>query len=424
MLVIRSATAFFLFLSLCFTQGRMNGLGIGHYSSYQGIWNAVDGMTELTPAFQKEVSLSNPSTWHNLKFAYLSISYSGNENLLNEPSVINGYSSLSKAIWVVPIKSNSSIGLSLSPYSDQRVSLIDQDTSYFQAFDSTYGFVRSFDRSGGILSFRISTSYKLSEKVSLGYNHSILFGSSRQNESIFFGGSPIIQSSRARYSGILNDLYISLSLFDGLKLFSKFTFSLKPLETAILRKYLFDDGNDNGYHDFSPPYDFPFPDSVSAFPEQKVSKIHDPKGFKLGINRSLSDRSSLAIEIGALNDDAQNEASILVMPFSNWIKNTNSFKASLSTFPEDYSMRILDKFSVKAGMSYLKHMLYYDNEDIVELGFSVGVGFKFKPVGNQVDLSYYFGSREYSGFEGKEFIQQIQIGISLADIWFVKRRQK
>ena len=424
MLVIRSATAFFLFLSLCFTQGRMNGLGIGHYSSYQGIWNAVDGMTELTPAFQKEVSLSNPSTWHNLKFAYLSISYSGNENLLNEPSVINGYSSLSKAIWVVPIKSNSSIGLSLSPYSDQRVSLIDQDTSYFEAFDSTYGLIRSFDRSGGILSFRISTSYKLSEKVSLGYNHSILFGSSRQNESIFFGGSPIIQSSRARYSGILNDLYVSLSLFDGLKLFSKFTFSLKPLETAILRKYLFDDGNDNGYHDFSPPYDFPFPDSVSAFPEQKVSKIHDPKGFKLGINRSLSDRSSLAIEIGALNDDAQNESSILVMPFSNWIKSTNSFKASLSTFPEDYSMRILDKFSVKAGMSYLKHMLYYDNEDIVELGFSFGVGFKFKPVGNQVDLSYYFGSREYSGFEGKEFIQQIQIGISLADIWFVKRRQK
>ena len=173
----------------------MNGFGIGHYSSYQGIGNAVDGMTELTPAFQKEVSLSNPSTWHNLKFAYLSMSYSGNENLLNESSVMNGYSSLSNAIWVVPIKSNSSIGLSLSPYSDQRVSLVDQDTSYFQAFDSTYGFVRSFDRSGGILSFRISTSYKLSEKVSLGYNHSILFGSSRQNEAIFFGGSSIIQSS-------------------------------------------------------------------------------------------------------------------------------------------------------------------------------------------------------------------------------------
>ena len=425
MSVIRPATALFLFFSLCYTQGRMNGFGIGHYSSYQGIGNAVDGMTELTPAFQKEVSLSNPSTWHNLKFAYLSMSYSGNENILNESSVMNGYSSLSNAIWVVPIKSNSSIGLSLSPYSDQRVSLIDQDTSYFQAFDSTYGFVRAFDRSGGILSFRISTSYKLSEKVSLGYNHSILFGSSRQNEAIFFGGSSIIQSSRARYSGILNDLYVSLSLFEGLKLFSKFTFSLKPLETAILRKYLFDDTNGNGYHDFSPPYyDFPFPDSVNTLPEKRVSKIHDPKGFKLGINKSVSDRSSLAIEIGALNDDAQNESSILVMPFSNWIKSTNSFKASLSTFPEDYSLKTLDKFSFKAGMSYLKHMLYYDNEEIVELGFSVGLGFKFKPVGNQVDLSYYFGNREYSGFEEKEFIQQIQIGISLADIWFVKRRQK
>ena len=425
MLVIRLVIALVFVISFCLSQGRMNGLGIGHYGSFQGNGNAVGGMTELTPAFQKNVSLSNPSTWHNLKFAYLSISYSGNESLINESSVTNGYSSLSNAMWVVPIKSNSSLGLSLSPYSDQRVNLINQDTTYFEAFDSTYGYTRSFARSGGILSFRIGTSYKISETLSFGFNHSILFGSSRQNESILFGGSSVIQSSRARYSGVINDFYFGLSFSENLKIFSKITFSLKPLETAIEKKYLFDDANGNGYHDYSPPYyDFPFPDSVSSNSEKKVSNAHNPKGFKIGLNRTLGERSAIAFELGVFNDDAQNESLNLVIPFSNWIKSTNSLKVSLSTYPEDYSLKIFDKFSFKSGMTYLNHKLFLNDEDILEIGFSFGVGFKFKPVGNQIDLSYYFGNREYSGFNGKEFIQQIQIGISLADIWFVKRRQK
>ena len=187
---------------------------------------------------------------------------------------------------------------------------------------------------------------------------------------------------------------------------------------------MFDDANNNGYHDYSPPYDFPFPDSVSSNSEKKVNNAHDPKGLKIGFNRTLSERSALAIELGILNDDAQNTGSILVIPFSNWIKSTNSFKMSLSTYPEDYSLKILDKFSFKSGITYLNHKLFRNDEDILELGFSIGVGFKFKPVGNQINLNYYFGNREYSGFNEKEFIQQIQIGISLADIWFVKRRQK
>ena len=43
---------------------------------------------------------------------------------------------------------------------------------------------------------------------------------------------------------------------------------------------------------------------------------------------------------------------------------------------------------------------------------------------NQIDINYYIGHREHTGIEQKELIQQIQLGVSLADIWFVKRRQK
>ena len=425
MLQIRLVFIIFTLVSSGISQGRMNGIGVGHFNKYQGVQNALSGAVELAPSFQNNVSLTNPSTWHNLKFAYLSISYGGNENVIRNPSTVNGYSSLSNALWVVPVKSYSSIGLSLSPYSDQRSTIVDRDTSYFQAFDSTFGYTRSFERSGGILSFKISSSLKVSDRAALGINHSILFGSSRQNESITFGGSSIIQSSRAKYNGIVNDLFINVLLMDDLSSSFKYTFSLKPLESAIEQKYLFDDANGNGYHDYSTTgFDFPFPDSVSASPEKRVKDIHNPNGFKLSFNKSFGEKIALAFEIGTLNDFAENQDSFLSTPIPNWIEKTNSFNASFSYFPKNYSMKIFDKFSFKSGIIHHIHTMKYDEMDIEELGFSFGFGFKFKPVGNQINLNYYFGNRKFLDIDDKEFIQQIQVGISLADIWFVKRRQK
>ena len=61
---------------------------------------------------------------------------------------------------------------------------------------------------------------------------------------------------------------------------------------------------------------------------------------------------------------------------------------------------------------------------ISEFGLAVGLGFKFSPIGNKLNLNYYRGNRKFDETADKEIVQQVQIGISLADLWFVKRRQK
>ncbi len=424
MLRIKNTIILFLFLSIGYSQGRMNALGVGHYYHNQGLNNAMDGMIELSPSFKSKVSLSNPSTWHNLKFTFLSLSYGGNENSINKSSISNGYSSLSNAIWVVPIKSMSSFGMSLSPYADQRIALVDQDTSIFQVFDTTYNYMRSFDRSGGILSFKIGTSYKVNKNIAFGYYYDILFGSSRKHESIYFDGSAIIQSGRVRYNGILNDIFLTLSIGENIKVFSKYTYTVKPLEGALEQKHLFDDLNGNGYHDYSPPYyDFPYPDSVEALTEIRIKDLHAPTRYKLGISKMINSASALALELGSSRDNSKN-ISVLSTPINNWIYETNSMKTSFSHYPNDLSLRFFDKFSFRTGIVYYEHSLKNDQSSITEIGYSLGLGFKFKPVGNQIDINYYIGNREHTGIEQKELIQQIQLGVSLADIWFVKRRQK
>ena len=411
-------------LSLLVGQGTMNGFGLGHFYENQGITNAGNGLNSLVPGFQSNVSLSNPSTWHHLKYTHLSLSYSGDENTISDLPLLNRYSGLSYASWIVPIKSKGSFGLALVPYADQRITLTDTDTISFIAFDDTLNLLNSFDRSGGIMAFKLGTSYLIRENLSVGLSVDMLFGSYRQNESIFFDGSSIIQTSRTRYSGVLGEVFISLAHQEKINLFASVKQTLRGLDGIYTEKHLFDDANGNGYHDYGNPLDFPLPDSVSAKNEIRLTGIHKPKQFSFGVQSKLNKQTSISFEFSTIKDKGTIPGS-LTLPINNWIDNSNDFKLSLVRFPNDISLDLVDKISFRTGLMYKSHTLALSNVIVSEVGGSLGFGFKFKAVGNQVDLNYYLGKRNYSDiFYKTEIIQQMQVGVSLGDLWFVKRRQK
>ena len=409
-----------LCLSFLVGQGKMNGFGLGHFYENQGITNAGNGLNSLVPGFQSNVSLSNPSTWHHLKYTHLSLSYSGDENTISGLPLLNRYSGLSYASWIVPIKSKGSFGLALVPYADQRISLTDTDTTSFIAFDDTLSLLNSFERSGGIMAFKVGTSYLIRENLSVGLSVDMLFGSSRQNESIFFVGSSIIQTSRTRYSGVLGEVFISWALQEKINLFASVKQTLRGLDGIYTEKHLFDDANGNGYHDYG--NDFPLPDSVSAKNEIRLTGIHKPKQFSFGVQSKLNKQTSISFEFSSIKDNDTIPAS-LTLPINDWIDHSNDFKLSLVRFPNDISLNLVDKISIRTGLVYKSHTLN-SKTNVSEVGGSLGFGFKFKTVGNQVDLNYYLGKRNYSDTFNAEIIQQMQVGISLGDLWFVKRRQK
>ena len=412
-----------LCLSLLVGQGTMNGFGLGHFYENQGITSAGNGLNSLVPGFQSNVSLSNPSTWHHLKYTHLSLSYSGDENTISILTLLNRYSGLSYASWIVPIKSKGSFGLALVPYADQRITLTGTDTSFI-AFDDTLNLLNSFDRSGGIMAFKVGTSYLTRKNLSVGLSVDMLFGSSRQNESIFFDGSSIIQTSRTRYSGVLGEVFISLARQEKINLFASVKQTLRGLDGIYTEKHLFDDANGNGYHDYGNPLDFPLPDSVSAKNEIRLTGIHKPKQFSFGVQSKLNKQTSISFEFSTIKDKGTIDSS-LTLPINNWIDHSNDFKLSLVRFPNDISLDLVDKISFRTGLMYKSHTLAPSNAIVSEVGGSLGFGFKFKAVGNQVDLNYYLGKRKYPDSTFKtEIIQQMQVGVSLGDLWFVKRRQK
>ncbi len=412
------------FVSICYSQGMLNGYGLGHYYRHQGLKNAIDGISWIAPSNINDVSLSNPSTWHNLDYTHLSISYGGSENILQKADATNGYSGLTNVVWLTPIKKISSIGFVLEPYVDQRVNIVDLDTSYFDAFDTTYNLVRGLSRHGGIMSIKLGSSFKLNEKISFGLFNNILFGSARTTESIFFDGSPILKTSRVEYDGLISELFLSFDLFDNTKVYSHYSHTLRPLSATIQKKYLFDDTNQNGYHDYSVPgLDFPIPDSVSSDQKIEVGDLHAPKNFSFSVLKYYKTRLSGLIEFGNMRDDWKSN-NFIKFPNENRISSSNYLKMGLTTYPKNYSIKLLDKILINAGLIFYEHKLDKKNMNVRELGYSMSIGFKFKPLQNQIGLSYYHGSRSYSNIDEKESVKQIQLGISLADIWYVKRRQK
>ena len=70
-----------------------------------------------------------------------------------------------------------------------------------------------------------------------------------------------------------------------------------------------------------------------------------------------------------------------------------------------------------------QYTLYHKRKKIDEKGFSFGFGVKFGVVDNQIDFGFSISQRDGLDVNG-ELIQQFSVGISLGDIWFIKRRAR
>ena len=62
-------------------------------------------------------------------------------------------------------------------------------------------------------------------------------------------------------------------------------------------------------------------------------------------------------------------------------------------------------------------------ENVNEVGLGLGVGYNFGITGNQIDFGYKFANRSGLHVVGDETIHMFNIGISIGDLWFVKRRE-
>ena len=431
-----------LFYSISFSQGPNNGFGIGSEQEWNSSSQNGIASTGLVPSFKNRVSLSNPSTWNNLSFTYLSITYGDLQSELHGANQKNKFSLLKSAQFIVPIKNKYAIGIELHPYSYQNIVLSDTVGENLVISEDTLSINRQYEQAGGIMALDLSLSSIFYKDFNIGIEFELLFGSARTNNRLYVDNIPYTQSSRLSYNGFNTYLYLT-KYVNKVSFYSKLGFSLRPMSVVLTQTYPFDDTNLNGYHDniysFLQGSDFPSINDVPPPTSSKLEDIHNISYFGIGIAAKLSKRAQFSIEYDNKKDDSK-ISSELPNSFNYRIYNDNSISIGLINFPSKNSFSFFDNFILRTGLKYSSRDLdseFFPNENdynnavrvnngykIKQIGYSIGFGYKFKTVGNQIDFTYYLGSRDYPMAYGKENIRRFNIGISIADIWFIKRRQR
>ncbi len=104
------------------------------------------------------------------------------------------------------------------------------------------------------------------------------------------------------------------------------------------------------------------------------------------------------------------------------IKSVDHFNIGIIRYAPRIAKNLIDRINLKAGAYYNNTQLLNSENNIKEYGVSTGLSFNFGFAKNQIDFAYSIGKREGLYGIGDENIQKFNIGITVGDIWFVKRR--
>jgi len=407
-----------LLLNYIHSQSVFNAYGLGlsksgHYTATSGA-----GSIGLVPTFHPVVSLDNPATWPGLKFTYISGSYNSRSVGLENRNDITYGNGLDKIQFVIPIQDRYAIGVSLK--------LVNNHNSYFKTDSSTFDFQgknlitnKEFRSGGGLLAGSFGVSFPMNEKMGLGFSVDRLFGSSRDEHSLVLNDIHYRMFNIRTYSGTVMNLNFAGNFYNDNDLivlaFARISMTGKPVSGTLYQFDLFEDRNDNYTYD---PDDYPATVNVDTI---EVSDIYAPNSFSFGLNAGFRNDLNIFGEFQIWNDEASsaNYESI----YTDQIGSKTHFGGGIVKFGNIGARAWQDKLTFRLGAFKESYGLKYSGKTINENGITMGIGFKFAVTGNQLDFSYRTGSRSING-DYKELVKGFNIGLSLGDVWFLRRREK
>ncbi len=412
-----------LTISVAFSQSIHNAYGLGEIYFNHNASSLAMSSRGIIPSFTEDVSLSNPVTWNNLKFAYLAGNYSGNE--VSSELGVNGLTGFNSVHFAVPIGTKYAWGFGIKPVFNQQFSLKGSVNEIFINGDtlSTQHFMEG---SGGITSLYTALRFPLTTTEGMAVGLDILFGSLRKDTEFSFDNRTYHYFQRNIFTGSLYKLYFSSSRFNNGKIpaniFVMISGSIQSLKARQLSFQPFEDVNGNGYFDTSPPSDNPTPSSVPAAEITIFHNIYNPFEIGFGLDFKFKKRTHIMVELHHWQDKGDKPKELFPLK-SLYINKSNQYSISVSKFSPALAFKLSQKIQYRAGLYYRNDNVYTDLSAMNEFGLTVGFGIKFGYTNNQLDFAYKYGSRT-GDMISDEIIQQITIGVHLGDLWFVKRRSK
>ena len=214
-------------------------------------------------------------------------------------------------------------------------------------------------------------------------------------------------------------MFFSGDLFESERFqLSVYTGIIKTLSPLSAYTYNFDLFEDTDGDLIPTGNDFPSNTNVDTL---KVENLYAPNAFSLGLNLDFKNSLNSYFEFQLWNDNAQNMNSLGL--FNDQVVSSSHIGAGIVKFGVIDDKDWQDKVTFRLGIYRKNHKLLSTGNKIIENGLSFGLGIKFGNTNNQLDLSYNSGARSAEDNFSETF-NQFSIGITVGDVWFLRRRAK
>lgn len=405
-------------LSFVSTQSIYNSYGLGLPKSSFFAAEYGLGSIGLVPNFIDKVSIGNPSTWNNLKYAYVNTTYETQSYNLNKSALSSNSSQFGGIQFLIPIQNKYAVGLSVKPVNDLNI-FFKTDTVDFILNDEILYASKEFKSGGGVMASTFSLSVPINRRMNIGLSYSSYFGSSRTEKSIILNNIYYRSYGVNTFKGSKYNMYFSGEFFNSDNLiasvYSGITKTLTPLSAYIYSIDLFEDTDG----DLVPTgNDFPQDPGADTL---RVSSVYAPNAFSLGLNLDFKNSVNSYFEFQLWNDNSQNMKNFSL--FNDRVVSSNHLGMGIVKFGNLEDKDWQDKITLRLGAYRKDYKLLSIGNNIIENGLSVGLGIKFGNTVNQLDLSYNNGTR-ISKNNFNESFKQFSVGISVGDVWFLRRRTK
>jgi hypothetical protein len=310
-------------------------------------------------------------------------------------------SQFSHFAFAFPITKKSAFSLAVMPYSSSSFKVSGLKIPITDGGSENY--YLDVMGTGGLNNLDLAYAYKFSDKLSLAFSASVLFGSTTEESVYYIANSITNIDSRVSYSGvrpILGTQYkINPSLTFGMNVKSPARVNANKTQSATFTTY-----------------------SGTTELETDEPSITDdfylPLDIGFGVNKTFKNKFNVAFDYEKSLWDATNQSDMY-----GKFADQDKFSLGFSYLKAKVSRNYLDRIKFAAGAHYDSGYLVVNRNKIDDKNFSVGASLPLDHLSSALFISYTYGSRgQVTNSLIQENYHKLTLNLNLDGVWFVKRK--
>lgn len=364
----------------------------------------------LTSAYRSatNINFANPASLANIKFTTFETGIFVSSTTLHTIDSTDNIknANLSHVAFAFPVSKNWGMSLGLIPFSRMDYNLQETTEEYF--FTDTLQVYKSFNGSGSLYQLYFGNAYKI-KKLSIGLNLIYLFG--KLNQQVYYDFTPdskfyfdYEKNTTNYYSGLAFN--IGLQYADTLNNGNTFIIGA---DSRIGKKIGITGESSLARINI---------DTVTTTSDS-IGKIYLPSRFGVGFALQKENKWMLGLQVNYSQWSS----------FKSYEKKdsflADNFRISLGgeITPDYKSLKYLNNIQYRLGIFYGTDYLKFGSTQLNKFGMTFGLGFPIRRSLSRFNIGFEAGQRGTTANNLiKENFFKAHIGITINDVWFIKRK--